>query len=276
MNRLAMGGHLVICHWAPRGLQLIREVHSRLAKSRRPIVIIDEHAGSIALPGVKGEGAFDDVYIVRGEPTNEVILRRARVPDAFSVIVLADDREGRHADGKSVVTCIAIRDTCRAGARPNVVVECHNPELSPHLLKAGADEVVSADEMGLRLLARAALFHGMSHLYQELLTVGRDANEMFLMPAPSTLIGRDFVEINGLFARHRHGDRSCLVIGIERDGQMHLNPTDAEAGPLQPGDQLIVLSRTAPDPSLPLPTDPPIDPTPPIERGSAREADAAR
>ena len=270
MDRRAMEGHLVICHWAPRGLQLIREVHSRLAKARRPIVIIDEHAGSIALPGVKGEGAFDDVYIVRGEPANEVILRRARVPDAYSVIILADDREGRHADGKSVVTCIAVRDTCRAAARPNVVVECQNPDFCPHLLKAGADEVVSSDEMGLRLLARAALFHGMTHLYQELLTVGRDANEMFVVPAPAALIGRDFVETSALFARHRDGDRSCLVIGVQRDGRMHLNPTDAEAGPLQPGDDLIVLSRAAPDPSLPLPTDPPLDSTPEIHRGAAR------
>jgi Trk K+ transport system NAD-binding subunit len=197
------------------------------------------------------------------------------VPDAYSVIVLADDREGRHADGKSVVTCIAIRDTCRAATRPNVVVECRNPDSCPHLLKASADEVVSADEMGLRLVARAALFHGMTRLYQELLTVGRDANEMFVVPAPAALVGRDFVEVNALFARHRDGDRSCLLIGLERDGQMHLNPTGAEAGPLQPGDELIVLSRAAPDPSLPLPTVPPIDPTPAIGRGAAREAEAA-
>ena len=215
-------------------------------------------------------------YIVRGEPLNAVILRRARVPEAYSVVILADDREGRHADGKSILTCIAIRDTCRAGYRPHVVAECHNPDFRSHLVKAGADEVVSSDEMGLQLVARAALFHGVTQLYQELLTVGRDANEMYLVPAPEGLIGRDFVEVNALFARHRRGIRSCLVIGVQRGEQMHLNPIDGEAGPLRPGDELIILSRAAPDPSLPLPTDPPIDSTPAIGRGTALVAEADR
>ena len=191
-------------------------------------------------------------------------------------MILADDLEGRHADGKSVVTCIAVRNTCRAAERPNVVVECRNPDFRPHLVKAGADEVISADEMGLRLMARAAPFHGMTRLYQELLTVGRDANEMFVVPAPAALIGRDFVEINGLFARHRDGKRSCLLIGIQRGEQMHLNPIDEEAGPLEAGDELIVLCRAAVPRSLPLPTDPPIDPAPAIDRGTARVAEAAR
>jgi voltage-gated potassium channel len=276
VDRKALEGHLVICHWAPRGLHLVREVHSRLTDNRRPIVIIDEQAGSIDLPEVKGDGAFEDVYIVRGDPVNAVILRRARVPEAYSVVVLADDREGRHADGKSILTCIAIRDACRAGDRPNVVAECRNPDFRPHLFKAGADEVVSSEEMGLQLMARAALFHGMSYLYQELLTVGRDANEMYLVRAPEAMIGRDFVEVNALFARHRRGIRSCLVIGIQRGEEMHLNPIDGEAGPLRPGDELIVLSRAAPDPSLSLPTDPPIDTTPAIARGAALVAEADR
>jgi hypothetical protein len=81
---------------------------------------------------------------------------------------------------------------------------------------------------------------------------------------------------DGLFARHRDGQRSCLRIGIQRGDQMHLNPIDGEAGPLEPGDELIVLCRAAIDMSLPLPTDPPIDPAPAIGRGAARAAEAAR
>jgi len=41
---------------------------------------------------------------------------------------------------------------------------------------------------------------------------------------------------------------------------MHLNPIGGEAGPLQPDDQLIVLSRVFLDPTQPLPTDPPLGP----------------
>ncbi len=260
VGKIEMDGHVVICNWAPRGLQLIRDVRGKLSATRRPVVIIDDGAEAIDLPDSQDDPAFDDVYIIRGDPVNEVILRRAKVPRAYSVVILADDREGRHADGKTIVNCIAARNICRGEDRPSVVVECRNPNLRPHLLKAGADEVISSDEMGLRLMARTALYHGMTRVYQELLTVGRDANEMYLVPAPETLIGRDFVELNGLFARHRDGKQSCLLIGVQRGEHMHLNPINGEAGPLKPGDELILLSRVVLDPSQVLPTDPPLGP----------------
>ena len=111
--------------------------------------------------------------------------------------------DAKHADGKSILTCIAIRNICKGDKQPNVAAECRNPNNRHHLKKAGADEIISSDELGLRLLARTALFHGMTRVYQELLTVGRDANEMFLLPAPEELIGKDFVELLALFGRHR-------------------------------------------------------------------------
>ena len=255
VENFEMEGHLVICNWAPRALQLVREVHSKMIQQKRPVVIIHDDPEQIVLPDQADDPAFNDVYIVRGDPSNEVILRRARASRAHSVVVLADDREGKHADGKSIITCIALRNIARGDTTPSVVVECQNPGLVPHLRKAGADEIISSDELGLRLMARTALFHGMTQVYQELLTVGRDANEMYLLPAPEALFGRDFVELSNLFARHRDNKQSCLLIGIHRGEQMHLNPIGGEAGPLKAGDQLILLSRVFLDPGQQLPID---------------------
>jgi voltage-gated potassium channel len=259
VENFEMGDHLVLCNWSPRSLDWIREVHAKTIQDKRPVVIIHDEADAIDLPDKQDEPAFNDVYIVKGDPTNEVILRRAKVPKAHSVVVLTDDREGRHADGKSILTCIAIRAICRGEKQPNIAAECRNPSNRAHLKKAGADEVISSDELGLRLLARTALFHGMTRVYQELLTVGRDANEMYLLPATEGLVGKDFIELTGMFVRHRADRQSCLLIGIQRGEAMHLNPIGGEAGPLRPDDQLIVLSRVFLDPSQPLPIDPPLE-----------------
>ncbi len=253
VSTFEMSDHLVLCNWSPRGLEWIREVHAKIIAEKRPVVIIHDETDEIDLPDKADEAAFGDVYIVKGDPTSEVVLRRAKVPKAHSVVVLTDQREGKHADGKSILTCIAIRNICKGEKQPNVAAECHNPNNRHHLKKAGADEIISSDELGLRLLARTALFHGMTRVYQELLTVGRDANEMFLLPAPEELVGKDFVELIGLFARHRNDRRSCLLIGIQRDDEMMLNPIGGEAGPIKAGDQLILLSRVYLDPSQPLP-----------------------
>ena len=260
VSNFEMEDHLVLCNWSERGLPWIREVHSKIIQDKRPVVIIHDSPEAIDLPDKQDDAAFNDVYIVKGDPSNEVILRRARVPRAHSVVVLADDRQGEHADGKTILTCIAIRNICKGDKQPNVAVECHNVNNANHLLRAGADEIISSDELGLRLLARTALFHGMTRVYQELLTVGRDANEMYLFPVTEGLMGRDFVEISSMFARHRDDKRSCLLIGIQRGDEMILNPVGPDSGPLKEGDQLILLSRVFLNKSQPLPTIPPVEP----------------
>ena len=253
VSTFEMDQHLVLCNWSSRGLEWIREVHNKTITEKRPVVIIHDETDAIDLPDKQDEAAFSDVYIVKGDPTSEVILRRAKVSRAHSVVILADEREGKHADGKSILTCIAIKSICKGADLPNIAAECKNPNNRHHLKRAGADEIISPDELGLRLLARTALFHGMTRVYQELLTVSRDANEMFLLDAPEELIGKDFIELLTLFARYRGDRRSCLLIGIQRGEEMMLNPIADEAGPIKTGDQLILLSRVIIEPSQPLP-----------------------
>jgi voltage-gated potassium channel len=255
MPKFEMDNHLVLCNWSPRGVEWIREVHAKIVHEKRPVVIIHDTPDAIDLPDQQDDPAFCDVYIIKGDPTNEVALRRARVPWAHSVVVLTDEREGKHADGKSILTCIAVRNICRGDRQPNIAAECTNPSNRHHLKKAGADEIISSAELGLRLLARTALFHGMTQVYQELLTVGRDANEMYHFPAPENLVGKDFVELAGMFARYRGDKRSCLLLGIQRGNEMMLNPIGGEVGPLRVDDQLILMSRVFLDPSQPLPID---------------------
>src|SRR5690606_9612097 len=129
-------------------------------------------------------------------------LRRAQVAKAYSVVILADDRMSPHQDGKTILICIAIRGLCGSNQGPNISAEARNPQFQNQLRKAGADEIISSGEMGIRLLARSALYHGMTDVYQELLTVGRDANEMFVLPVPPPLIGRDYLEIASMFLRN--------------------------------------------------------------------------
>lgn len=244
---LEMSEHLVLCNWSPRGLEWIREVHSGIVADKRPVVIIHDNPDEVELPDKQDDPSFNDVYIVKGDPTNEVVLKRAKAPQAHSVVVLTDERQGPHADGKTILCCIAVKNICRGDNQPNVVAECRDPKYRSHMRKAGADEIISAAEFGLRLLARAALFHGMTRVYQELLTVGRDANEMYLAPLPSGLVGKDFVEVANLFLSDRSQRTACLLIGIYRGEKMMLNPVGAEAGALREGDELILLSPVAPN-----------------------------
>lgn len=243
---LEMSDHLVLCNWSPRALDWIREVHSGIT-DKRPVVIVHDTPDEVVLPDALDEAAFNDVYIVKGDPANEVILRRAKVAQAHSVVILSDDRQDQHADGKTIVCCIAVKNVCGHGRQPNIVAECQDPKYRAHMRKAGADEVISAADFGLRLMARASLFHGMTRVYQELLSVRRDANEMYLVPVPGRLVGMDFVSAAQVFLPDRTNMKACLLIGLYRGETMMLNPVGGEAGPLCEGDELILISQTLPD-----------------------------
>ncbi len=252
---LEMSGHLVLCNWSPRALDWIREVHSGIVTDTRPVVIVHDTPDEVVLPDKLDEAAFNDVYIVKGDPANEVILRRAKVAQAHSVVILSDDRQGQHADGKTIVCCIAVKNVFGPEHQPNIVAECQDPKYRAHMRKAGADEVISAADFGLRLMARASLFHGMTRVYQELLSVKRDANEMYLVPVPAYLVGMDFVAAASVFLPDRTSMKACLLIGLYRGEAMMLNPVGGEAGPLREGDELILLSQTLPDLSRLRPPD---------------------
>ena len=247
VSTLEMSDHLVLCNWSPRVLEWIREVHSGIVTDPRPVVIVHDTPDEVVLPDKRDEAAFNDVYIVKGDPANEVILRRAKAAQAHSVVIMSDDRDDRHADGKTIVCCIAVKNVCVQERQPNIVAECQDPKYRPHMRKAGADEVISAADFGLRLIARASLFPGMTRVYQELLSVRRDANEMYLVPAPAQLVGMDFVAAANVFLPDRTNMKACLLIGLYRAETMMLNPVGGEAEPLREGDQLILLSQTLPD-----------------------------
>jgi len=247
VTHLEMSDHLVLLNWSPRALDFIREVHSGIVNDTRPVVIVHDQPDEVVLPDTQDEAAFNDVYIVKGDPANDVILRRAKVAQAHSVVILADERQGDHADGKTIVCCIAVKGVCTQERQPNIVAECQDPKYRQHMRKSGADEIISAADFGLRLMARASLFHGMTRVYQELLSVRRDANEMYMVPVPATLIGMDFVAAANVFLPDRTNMKACLLIGLYRGDTMMLNPVGGEAGPLCDGDQLILLSQNLPD-----------------------------
>src|SRR4029079_11713320 len=247
VTNLEMSDHLVLCNWSPRALDFIREVHSGIVNDTRPVVIVHDNPDEVVLPDKQDEAAFNDVYIVKGDPANEVILRRAKVAQAHSVVILSDDRQGEHADGKTIVCCIAVKSVCGQERQPNIVTECQDPKFRSHMRKSGADEIISAADFGLRLMARASLFHGMTRVYQELLSVRRDANEMYLVPVPAPLVGMDFIAAANVFLPDRTAMKACLLIGVYRGDAMMLNPVGGEAGPLREGDELILLSQSLPD-----------------------------
>jgi voltage-gated potassium channel len=228
--------HIVICNWNEKGLAIIREAHAAIIEDRRPIVIISESADSIRLPDDEDVPEFEDVYLVQGDPTNPVILKRASVHQAYSAVVLVQAEEQEVADSKSILICMAIKSICdeQNAEKTYITVEGVVTRYIDHLRKVGADEIISANDFTTLLLSQSALVHGLSDVYRNLLTVSEETNEIYLVPVTDQFVGRTFKE------------NPVVLIGVKTGGMIYVNPRSHEFQKFKSGDEAIVIAFERP------------------------------
>lgn len=248
MPKYELKNHIVICNWNTKGLPLVKEVHAKIVKHKRPIVIIIEQKDSVDFPEHEDEPEFEDVYIIKGDPTNEIILKRANVHHAYTVVVLADPKQEKLADAKSILVCMGIRSLCTEFNLPKTytTVEGVSPQNIEHLRRAGADEIISAGDFSSLLLAQTSLVHGLSKVYRNLLTISEETNEIYLIPIPKNYIGKNFSQIGADIYSHRDKKNPVIPIGVKTQDKVLLNPKTSVFDVFSKGDKLIVIAFERP------------------------------
>jgi voltage-gated potassium channel len=248
MPKYELKNHIVICNWNNKGLPLVKEVHAKIVKHKRPIVIITDQEDSVDFPEHEDEPEFEDVYIIKGDPTNEIILKRANVHNAYTVVVLADPKQEKLADAKSILVCMGIRSLCDEFDLPKTytAVEGISPQNIEHLRRAGADEIISAGDFSSLLLAQTSLVHGLSKVYRNLLTISEETNEIYLLPVPKDYIGKTFSQLGADIYSHRDKKNPVIPIGVKTQDKVILNPKPSVFDVFSKGDQLIVIAFERP------------------------------
>ncbi|MFW6159320.1 MAG: TrkA-related ion transporter, partial [Planctomycetota bacterium] len=241
--------HIVICNWNEKGVPIIGELHAEIVKDKRPIVVISEGADAADLPDEADLPEFEDVYLVKGDPANEVILKRANVHHAYSVVVLADPEEGELADAKSILIAMAVRSVCQAAGaeKTHICVEGIAPQNVAHLRRAGADEIVSASDFSMMLLAQSTLAHGLSTVYRDLLTVSGETNEIYILPVPDEFVGKSFADLGTAMLANADAENPTILIGVATEDGIHVNPPPGEFERFSEGDKAVVIAFERPD-----------------------------
>lgn len=247
MPKYNLSDHLIICNWNEKAVPIIRELHAEIIKDKRAIVVVSEQADAAELPEQEDDAAFEDVFLVKGDPANEIALKRACVSDAYSILILADPAEGHLADAKSILIAMAARAAGDETKRVHICVEGIDPSNSSHLKRAGVDEIVGASDFTMMLLAQSSLSHGLSVVYHNLLNVSSDTNEIYLLPVPDSFVGKQFEELGAAMFQHRVAENPAILIGaITKDGIL-INPHPGQMATFVQDDQLIVIAFERPD-----------------------------
>jgi voltage-gated potassium channel len=231
MAQVKLKDHVIVCGWSSTAAGIIAELHAEHGMERRQVVLIDEQLES---------SPVDDpyVYFVQGDPTSDETLERADVGTACTALVLADwsisDLSLR--DAKTTLITMAIEDH---NGDVYTVVELMRPENRRHLERADVDEAICVTDLSKRLLVHAAMNHGLSRFFTEILAFD-EGSEIYKIPSPSGFNGVSFRTAVGLASDHFE----AILMGVERDLKIQCNPVGEFL--LEEGDHLFVLSEDDP------------------------------
>lgn len=214
--------HIVICGWNSTARDLVTELSTD-----------DYGAKLVVLHDVERNPAGDGVYFVRGNPSNEIDLKRAGIENALSAIVCPID-SSNEADMASILTVLAI-ETMAPTVR--TVVEVNNPDHVPHFRRANVDEVMVTSKLAAHLLARSALYPGLSELVTDLVS-GGEGSELYRVELPDDCVGKPIDHVSAML---RERNRATLL-AVTRNGRTFSNPgTDFM---FEMGDDLIVVAES--------------------------------
>jgi hypothetical protein len=264
--------HYLLLNWNQRGLEAVRQIHHPVtveAVGTGVVVVLSDDPDvprRLKASGMGDDPFFEDLYVSVGDPTQERALLNANAQDAHALLVLADERQGEHADEGTLRSLFMLRKIARDHGRGDlhVVAELVNPandvvcrQLSDDF--PGLLEAVAHGEIRSCLLAQATLNPGAVAFYRDLLTVSAETNELYVVPLPEAAAGMSFSEYGALVLAARDGRAPLVPVGVQRGegggGRLVCNPLPGDAAAtLQPGDRLVVLAYEPPDPQdLPVP-----------------------
>jgi voltage-gated potassium channel len=214
--------HIVVCGWNETARDLIEELKGDEFETK--VVLLHD---------AERNPAGDGVYFVRGDITNTDDLDRCGIREANSAIVFPSSRSDE-ADMRSILAVMAI-ESIAPGVR--TVVEANNPMHVPHFRRADADEILVTSRLASRLLARSALYPGLTELVTDIVS-GGEGSELYRVALPDDYVG---LSIDDLSAKLR-GDHRATLLAVTRDGRSMTNPPADFR--LQAGDDAVVVAET--------------------------------
>ena len=120
------------------------------------------------------------------------------------------------------------------------VAEVNNPRHEPHFRRAEVDELLVTSKVASHLLARSALYPGLSAIVTDIVS-GGEGSELYRVTLPDEYLGLTIDEVS---ARLRNEHRATLL-SVNRGGHTYVNP--AADFVVEIGDDAVVVAESLGD-----------------------------
>lgn len=238
MKKLKLNNHIIICNWNEHGKTIVDQLLSEEIKEPRDIAIVAD----------LDDCPYDNVRVqfVKGNPTKNKVLDRAKIDTADTAIVLGGEGDPQTADARAILTALALESI-----RPEIYtcVIIFDAENKQHLEHAHVDEIVCISEMTDSVLVQASLNHGLSSLLSGLLTFSEGC-EIYKLKVSKEYQGLTFTEVSIKLLQEEH----ITLIGVETDVPSEDDQIERQIvsspkwlQPLKEGDNVFVIAETFPE-----------------------------
>jgi voltage-gated potassium channel len=222
MGAAGYTGHIVVCGWNSTARDLIEELKGDEYRSK--IVVVAD---------LEKNPAGDGVYFVRGDTTHGDDLLRAGIQEAAAALVFPANATNE-ADMHSILTVMAIESIAPA---VRTVAEVNHPRHVEHFQRARVDEVLVTSRLASHLLARSALYPGLTGLVTDIVS-GGEGSELYRVELPASYLGLSIDEVSGrLRTEHR-----ATLLAISRGSVTVVNPPSDFH--LERDDDLLVVAES--------------------------------
>jgi voltage-gated potassium channel len=208
LQDLRLKNHLIICGWNPNAASVLADLSIAEGGKGVPVVLVN-WMESEAFDAEKARFPDLDLRFVRGDFTQEAVLKRASAGNARSCVVVPDETGSNslvNADERTILCCLAMRSL---NPELDVSAEILHPESEQHLSRAKVDNIVIGGEYSGFLLSSASLSKGLPRAARKLLSAGLGPH-LKEAALPNALVGKTFSEASAWFLANGRG----VLLGV--------------------------------------------------------------
>ena len=262
-----MKDHIIIVNWNIRGDKIVREIRNESGKGDRQIVIVTDRRVDDEDKYKTIKPLYDNVDFIAANLYRRDTYHTVQVTKAKCIIILGDTKT-EDPDAKSALIALAIKQAIMDEYDAyedwpgGFIAESVNHQKVELLKHAGVKEVICPVDYGLGVIAQSALSKKISEIYNELLEISDESNEIYIIAHDSIpeavwlsiFNGNSFEKASEKLLQERPPDNPYVLIGVQRkNGVCIINPRASETQKekkfirFEDGDSPIFLSYDKPD-----------------------------
>lgn len=214
LKQIRLHNHIVICGWNNTAHFFLRALIEKNLQSTAVCFLMNETPEFFE--SIESQYPSLSLSFVRGEASQEDALKRAGVPAAAQVIILADHYlERTAADDRSIIVANAIHYLVK---KDKITVQLINTENKHMLQRIGISKILIWDDFGGYLLANNILDQNNLNIFTNL--VKSPQPRICTCEIISSFIGRQYGELYD----HIYKEKGHLLIGLmSREPELELD-----------------------------------------------------